>query len=249
MHIIALNRCWVIHWRWLLITLVAAGLLMALALWQLQRAAYKRDLSVRLEHLDLAGAVNSQQLQHLSIGDADGVRIAASAHWLAPYIWLLDNQMLHGKIGYDVIAPMQLDATGEVVLTNLGWVAAPLNRTTLPDIKLPKNFKLEGIVRTRMGGFSLGNNIESNSNWPMRIQRLAVDEFSAQIKTPLYMGVIYQLRNSSYLVHYQAVVMSPERHEAYALQWALLALAVLIIAAYASSTNAGVMSGGEHNVR
>ena len=33
--------------------------------------------------------------------------------------------------------------------------------------------------------------------------------------------------------HYQAVVMSPEKHQAYAVQWLLIAIACLVIAVFA----------------
>jgi len=234
MHIIALNRCWVIRWRWLAVSIIAVAFLVSLALWQLQRANYKAELLERLACLQSMGPLNALQLQDLAIAEADGVQIAAQARWRAPNVWVLDNQMLQGQIGYDVIVPMQLDATGDLILINLGWVAAPVDRTQLPALHIPEQLNIEGILRTRLGGFQIGNNTEPNAHWPVRIQRVDPVELSAQLQQPLYRGIIYQLQNTPYLVHYQPVIMPPERHRAYALQWGLLAIAVIIVALAAS---------------
>lgn len=234
MDIIALNRCWVIHLRWLLVTLMVVAALLGLAFWQLQRAAYKTELLQRFAQLQQSGAVNAQTIKNLTQELADGLQISASAHWLSPGIWLLDNQMLQGRIGYDVIVPMQLNTTGEIFLVNLGWVAAPMDRAQLPRVNVPTQFNLQGVLRVHPGGFRLGKNSEPNGRWPMRIQQIDIDELSAYLKQPLYSGIIYQLHNTPYVVHYKPVVMSPERHRAYALQWVLLAVAVIIIAFAAS---------------
>jgi surfeit locus 1 family protein len=235
MHIIALNRCWVIYWRWLLVTIVVVALLLGLAMWQWARAANKAQLLQRLEQLQQAGAVSARALTELTPAQADGLLIGAQAHWVAPVVWLLDNQMLQGKIGYDLIVPMQLDATGEIVLINLGWLAAPRERAQLPVPSVPARFTIQGVVRTHLGGFRLGKNTENNGRWPRRIQQIDLPDLSAQLKQSLYAGIIYQQQNSPYAVHYQPVVMLPERHRAYALQWALLAIAVLVIALAASA--------------
>lgn len=235
MHIIALNRSWVIYWRWLLVTIIAVVLLLALAMWQLMRAAEKTQLLERLEKLQQAGAVSAQTLEKLTTAEADGLPITTQGQWVEPAIWLLDNQMLHGKIGYDVIVPVRLNATEKIVLINLGWLAAPHDRAQLPEVNIPAQLSIQGIVRTRLGGFRLGENSEMKGQWPMRIQQVDVRELSESLKQSLYSGIIYQQQNTPYAVHYRPVVMPPERHRAYALQWALLALAALVIALVASA--------------
>jgi cytochrome oxidase assembly protein ShyY1 len=48
-------------------------------------------------------------------------------------------------------------------------------------------------------------------------------------------GLTYQEKNSPFLIHYRPVILPPERHKAYALQWFLLAVAVMVIALLASA--------------
>lgn len=237
MNIIAFNRRWVIYLRWLVVTLITFSLLMGLAFWQLQRAEYKTQLSERLALLQKAGTTNAEQLQNLKPESADGLHLTVPAHWLAPHVWLLDNQIVQGRVGYDVLAPFQLNTSDEIFLVNLGWVAAPLNRNQLPKINIPAQFTIKGILRTQFGGIRLGQNMEDSGRWPMRIQQIDINELNTHLKHSLYSGVIYQLQSSPYVVHYQTMVMSPDRHRAYALQWSLLALAVIIIALAASLKN------------
>ena len=48
-------------------------------------------------------------------------------------------------------------------------------------------------------------------------------------------GLIYQQQASPFHIHYRPVVLPPARHRAYALQWGLLALAVVAVALAASA--------------
>lgn len=239
MHIIALNRHWVIYWRWLALVLAAVAILVGLAIWQWQRAVYKTQF---LQKLGQAVQVNRQQLMAVSLLEADGLQLLEPAHWLSPLVWLLDNQMQQGRPGYDVIVPMQLDTASDIFLVNLGWTAAPLSRALLPSVTIPLRLGIQGMVRTHLGGMRLGKNSEDNGRWPMRIQQIDIAELSAHLSRTaysgvVYPGVVYQQQNSPFINHYKPVVVSPDRHRAYALQWGLLALAVVVVALASSLEN------------
>lgn len=211
------------------------SLLVALAMWQLQRATTKTRLQQHLLKLEQQGATPLENWQALSVEAADGIRVKHSGRWLAPYAWLLDNQVLNNRIGYDLIIPVQLYGSSRAVLVNLGWVAAPVDRAHLPTLAIPEHIQVTGIIRSHWGGLTLGQNVEDKNQWPMRIQKVDIVRLGAYLPLPLYPALIYQLQHSPFQIHYQAIVMSPERHRAYALQWALLALAVVIIALTASA--------------
>jgi surfeit locus 1 family protein len=234
MQIIAFNRCWVIRLHWLLITILSASFLFGLAVWQLHRAAEKAKLLQRLEQIQVDGFIGVEKILSMPPAMADGLNVKAKAQRLSPTMWLLDNQVVKGHVGYDVIVPVRFTGTTRLVLVNLGWVAAPISREQLPAIEIPAEFEVEGILRTHFGGIRLGQNVENKGQWPMRIQQLDLGALATLLKQPLYAGIIYQLQNSPYTAHYQAVVMPPERHKAYALQWFLLAIAVMAVALAAS---------------
>ncbi len=218
-----------IHKVWLLITLTVFAILIKLGHWQLQRAAEKTIKISQLEQLQQQGAINWQQLAVLSATEADGVLFSGTGLWLAPYIWLLDNQIVEGKVGYDVIVPVQHTAQSQPLLVNLGWIAAGSSRAELPEIKLPTQLQLDGLVRSKVGGFRLGPNTEKEG-WPQRIQQPELEQMAAQLPIQPAPFLLYQQGDSPFLPHYQAVVMPPEKHHGYAFQWFMLAVAVVAVA-------------------
>ncbi len=246
MTIIAFNRYWVVRWPWVLINLLVLALLLGLSFWQWQRAAEKTQTLARIANWQQQGAVDIARLTTINTTVRDGVQMDFIGRWLAPMVWLVDNKMVNGRIGYDVlIAVEDVSASGPVhgpsqekpaaLLVNLGWVAAPMQRDFLPAVDIPPELRVQGIFRTRITGVLLGTNIENKGVWPMRIQQVDLESLSVHLNRPLISGLTYQEKNSPFLIHYRPVILPPERHKAYALQWFLLAIAVIIISLLASA--------------
>ncbi|MEE2002213.1 SURF1 family protein [Alkalimonas sp. MEB108] len=223
-----------VHPVWFLITLTVFAVLIKLGWWQLSRASEKASQLQQLASWQAEGPLNWQQLRQLPLPDVDLVQFADEGRWLAPMVWLQDNKMVQGRIGYDVIIPVQFNRFEPPVLVNLGWVEAPPNRTELPELTIPEHLPIRGVVRTSFGSFRLGQNLEEGDNWPMRIQQVELDSVNPYLPEPALAAVIYQMEASPFLPHYQPVVMPPEKHRGYAIQWFLLAVAVLGVALAAS---------------
>lgn len=220
---------------WLVLTLTAFTILINLSWWQLSRAAEKTEYLQRLQQLAEDGALTPAQLQTMDAASFDGAPLAGEARWLAPYIWLLDNQIVNGIPGYDVIVPVQASGLAQPMLVNLGWLSGTPSRDILPVPDIPATFKLDGLIRADVSGLMLlGQNAEDTGNWPMRIQQVDYAELSALSNLKLYPALLYQLRASNYTPHYKAVVLPPQKHRGYALQWFLLAAAVVGVALAAS---------------
>lgn len=244
MTIIALNRYWVIRWPWVLVSLMMVFVLMILSFWQLSRATEKTQTLARIANWQQQGAVNIEKISLMDGNNIDGLQMDFSARWLSPMVWLLDNQVVDGRIGYDVIVAVEDTVAAKnivaaektpAILVNLGWVAAPAQRDLLPQVVIPHTLHVQGIFRTRTTGLLLGTNLEDAGVWPMRIQQLDVKSLAPYAHEPLHAGVIYQQQNSPFVLHYNPVILPAERHRAYALQWALLAIAVIVIAVAASA--------------
>ena len=217
------------QWLLVLFTLAAFLLLCKLSLWQWQRADEKQQLLQQQASWQQQGPVAWRELPLADPLQLDGVQLSGRAVWQQPAVWLLDNQLLDGKAGYDVVIPVLVDNSMPLVLVNLGWVAAPARRDQLPELGVPAEFELQGLLRTRLGGVLLGQNLENSGLWPQRMQQVVPQELGQLLAQPVYTGVVYQ-QQSSFRYHYQAVVLPPEKHRAYAVQWALLALVVLVVA-------------------
>lgn len=242
MTIIAFNHYWVIRWPWLLVNLLVVSILVTLSVWQWQRASQKTEILERLAYWQSQGALNVDGLKAVPPEEIDGIGLRFSARWLSPVVWLLDNRIYQGRVGYDVVVPVVADGLAQPLVVNLGWVPAPAVRTEMPVVNIPATLELNGILRARSKGLLLGQNIEQTDTWPQRIQQVAIDQLFANLPEALnrryegfYPGVVYQQASSPFVIHYRPVVIPPEKHRAYSLQWALLALAVVVIVLVASA--------------
>ena len=125
----------------------------------------------------------------------------------ALYVWLLDNQIVNGEVGYDVLIPVRAEGI-LTVAGQPGMVPAPSDRSQLPNPAIPAAMTLEGVLRMAPGGFLLGQNIEPGP-YPNRLQSIRVETLRQAIGAPLADAVLYQ-RRTPFLYHYQHNVMPPE---------------------------------------
>ncbi|WP_233079580.1 SURF1 family protein [Rheinheimera soli] len=221
------------HWLLALCTLAAFVLLIKLSYWQWQRAEYKQAQLDQLHSAQQQGPVRWTDVPAIPVEQLDGLELQGKAVWLKPAVWLLDNQLIQGKPGYDVVIPVLVSNQGPALLVNLGWIEAPMSRDQLPELDIPAEFEMAGLLRTELKGFRLGLNLEETGLWPQRMQQVEPAELSRVLGQELYPALLYQYQ-SPYLYHYKAVVMPPEKHRAYALQWLLLAVAVVVVAWFMS---------------
>ena len=216
-----------------LVLLVAVVILVRLGFWQLQRADEKEQLLAQqqmqpvLTGADLVYEKNIAKLNHS--------QIKTKGRILTDRVWLLDNQVHQGRVGYKVLAELELSQFNQFkVMVDWGWVPAERQRSQLPKIELSnKEVELSGLLKTEgFNQFILAETKESG--WPRRIQSLT------ELELPL--GVIYAetISNGTLPQTYKVVVMPPEKHKAYALQWFLLAIASVLVFWFASRR------GGKH---
>lgn len=261
MKINAFGHCWVPRWPWVLAVLAVAALPAGLSLWQWQRGEEKAATLARIAQWEREGPAGFARLVQLSaaaggvagaatrdMAAVDGLRLDFEARWIAPMVWLVDNRVVARQPGYDVVIAVEgvdeAGAAGRAALVDLGWVPAAGARDALPVPAVPQRLRVQGIFRSESGGLLLGTNIEDHGRWPMRIQRADPAQLAAWLPVPPVPGLIHQQQASPFHIHYRPVVLPPARHRGYALQWGLLALAVLGVALAASARRVPA-AGGE----
>ena len=142
---------------WLITCAAVAGMLVTASLgrWQLSRAAQKEALQSELDARSRLPAIDGRTLAAANTGPVEQ-QAAALVHravelqgrWLAQYTVYLDNRQMHGRPGFYVVTPLQLDGAegGAVVLVQRGWVARNFqNRAQLPPVATPQ----DELVRVR----------------------------------------------------------------------------------------------------
>ncbi|MBR9912616.1 MAG: SURF1 family protein [Gammaproteobacteria bacterium] len=222
------------NWKITLLGLLFLPLLAWLGFWQLERAAEKSAL--------LAAIAAQQALPPVQLdlragsGELSGYRrVRAVGTFLQERTWLVDNRVLQGRVGYEVIMPLQLESGG-VVLVNRGWVAAPPLRSELPTVATPAGrVIIEGRLQQPEGN-TLVRDLESSKAWPKRIQQLDVQAAGRQLQAALLPWVLQLGADDEHAlaVVWRDVNTSPDKHTGYAVQWFAMAVALLIALLFAN---------------
>ena len=112
-----------------------------------------------------------------------------------------------------------------------------IDRNVLPEITaITGQHVITGHVREIEIGIQLQAQDFVNPSWPLRVQQIELDKFSQLIGKKLLPFVVYLDKNEAigYKKNWQAVVMPPQKHRAYAFQWFSLAAAFLVLMIWAS---------------
>ncbi|WP_145924966.1 SURF1 family protein [Pseudoalteromonas luteoviolacea] len=205
-----------------------------LSYWQWQRAFEKQaQLAMLSEHRE-----NQRLLMNTNTELLQGAKTELVGQLVPDYWWLLDNQILNGQIGYDLIALFNADGVDEHFIINLGFVAAGADRSQLPIIELPLE-PIEVKAQFKIGewsGFTLAKYPNQSAHHRNVLQYLEWSFFSRELSVAVSPLLVIANRTvvTGVTPHYKAVVMSPDKHRAYALQWFLIGLSAGIIAFFAT---------------
>lgn len=220
--------------RELLSTLAAVAGVVATAYlgdWQLDRAAYKRELQQRL---DLA-ATQPPLLLPSSPVRTDEIayyRVAAEGEFRPELGVLLDNKVRDGVVGYEVVTPVRL-AGGMHVLVARGWVRAPPTRSELPVVRTPEGrVWVEGIALPPPTRYlELARDTVAGPVW----QNLHLDRYAREFRIAVQ-PIVLQQRNDlgdGLLRDWPRPDTGVNMHRAYALQWfamsGLIALLYIVL--------------------
>jgi surfeit locus 1 family protein len=153
-------------------------------------------------------------------------RVAVEGEFLPRYTIYLDNRTRRGKAGYEVITPLRLRSSSQV-LVNRGWVEAGNTREVLPEVRTPpgelriEGLELKNFPRILALGPSAGK---------VR-QDLDIAAYAAETGLKLEPRVIEQHSDTGdgLARDWPPKDAGAEKHEGYALQWySLAALAVVL---------------------
>ncbi len=217
-----------------IVVLCLLPLLIALGLWQLHRADEKKAL---LEQRSQRSHDQRLQLTADSHDDGDALRyreVRVAGTYDSRHQFLIDNQIMHGKVGYFVMTPLILQGGTRAVLVNRGWVALNRERANLPDIAFDGH---ETTVTGRINhfpgvGYKLPGAEIPTEGWPAVVQVVDREVLEKRLGYPLF-GFQIELdkdRENGYLRDWRTtIIMTPERHFAYALQWFGLAITLVIL--------------------
>jgi len=207
--------------------LAAIALTVALGNWQSRRAEEKLALG---RDLDAAAgrAVLALPSAPVDAHDYEFARISARGEYAEKRTVLLDNKVLRGVAGYQVLTPLKI-AGGDVhVLVNRGWVAAGARRDTPPQIRTPAGLQtVEGIaVVPGSHILELGAKTEEGIVW----QNLVLARYAKWSGLRLQPVVLQQTSEAAdgLVRAWERPDTGADKHRGYAFQWYALAATILI---------------------
>lgn len=239
---------------WLVFTVLVFSILIKLGFWQSARALEKEQRLAQIEKLSAQNPISLEQVLALSntsnsLEDINDYPVFIKAEFNNKQVFLLDNQVNKGRLGYRVY---QVAITNSyAVLVSLGWVQGSINRQELPKVAaLNGAQQFQGNIRLIEVGIVLQEQVFSDVSWPLRVQQIELDKISSLISRKLLPFVVYLDKNETlgFEKNWQPIVMPPEKHRAYAFQWFSLALAWLLLMLWAKF-GASISSNKSSNKR
>ncbi|MEH6452426.1 MAG: SURF1 family protein [Psychromonas sp.] len=231
------------------IVLVVVAVCIGLADWQWRRAHQKQQRLDDIQIMQDKGVLDWQNINLLPSGlNKTGLQLTMKGKLQPGQYWLLDNRTLNGQHGYDLLAVFTPEGSEQGLLVNFGWITQGGGRDFLPSIQLPsETFSIS--VQLKQGdlaGFYLDGAEYTGSGWPKLVQFIDLSQKAEQTGIELVNYMAYAVNSNNFAQpHYEPVVMPPEKHFAYALQWLLIALsaiAVFLFAMRSQSKNKKIIS-------
>lgn len=205
-------------------------------MWQLDRADQKRSYYEMMEKRQSEEAMNINRDQ-ATIHDKNsmlGRKLIATGHFDETIQLLLDNQVMKNQVGYFVFTPFNLAGQDAWFLVNRGWVPTGGDRSKLPGfIRTGNNVQISGTaMNVPVTGIRIGK-IKDEQMAPgvYRLQTMDIPHISKLIGVAL-MPYILRLDADSqygYARMWEKPVSGENVHLAYAFQWFLLAITLLLI--------------------
>lgn len=224
-----------LEWRITLATLVLLPILVNLGFWQLQRAEDKARLQSEWAERQSAAPVPLTVLADQAPEQwvYRGVRL--TGEFLIDRYLLLDNRVRQGRFGYEVVGLLALKQGG-VALVNRGWLPGDPARRELPVIDWPRGeVSLIGHLYRSPGEPYLLGKQDFFGRWPLVVQALQVGPLAERLRTE-FPGGLFPLEvrlkagePGALFVDWQIVNVSPEKHQAYAVQWFTMATFLVLL--------------------
>ena len=217
------------QWQLSLLFLLFLPLLLRLGYWQLERAEEKQQLlTVYQQQRNLPAqkfVVNSAE----KIANYQSVLI--EGEYDNQHYWLLDNKPRSGKVGYEIIMPLKVG--NQHILVNRGWVMASPLRNELPEVVTPKGKVLIKGYFYQASKNAIFVNTESDwlAEWPKRVLQLDSVTAERDLDSAVYPKTLRINSNSegAFITDWPVINTLPEKHQAYAVQWFAMSVALLLL--------------------
>ena len=221
------------NWKLTLSVFFVFPLLIRLSYWQVERAEEKKALSEEWKMQQEASAERFFPENEYT----DYQRVTLRGQFLTEKYWLKENQIFQGQIGYRVIMPFQLE-DGLLVVVDRGWVKGAPRRDYVPQIQTPPgNVALSGTLMLPSDSSLIQETEDRVNTWPHKILEVDLAAMTGQSGMSFYQKILRIDADdpAALVVYWRPINSSPAKHYGYAVQWGLMAIALVILYVFASS--------------
>jgi surfeit locus 1 family protein len=223
-----------LNWKLAIFSLTSLTLFIYLGIWQLDRESEKISLMQAVE-----ARVNQVPLTASALfasgTSVDGLPVVIEGHYSEQQPLLKDNVVLAGRVGFEVLALFIDEATDIVFLVNRGFVPMGKTRDVLPQIPPTSQDRLSLTAHVYVSTaleqqFSVGELIDGLQIVQSADPKLLQTALNATVYPHLLR--LDETTPSALPRYWPVTSMSPEKHRGYAVQWFLMAIAVIIAFGY-----------------
>lgn len=217
-----------------LLTACLLPLLISLGFWQLDRQQQKLQiLAIYQQRISAPPLSLEDEWRRLQGDDASYRRVQLKAQLKTRPMILLDNKIINGVVGYEVIQKAVLNDS-QSAWVNRGWVPAGRTRQDLPEpASPPESIDLQAHVYIPLGEqFILSNQpLSVSSETPIIAQQIDMAELQRLSQPQESFPYLLRLEEGSAAaleIQWPAINTRPEKHQAYAIQWFAMAVALMV---------------------
>lgn len=237
------------EWRTTLFVLVMVPALAALGFWQMSRGEEKAAIAAEFLHKQQQPPVQLDELVDTPASELAYRPVRLSGRFRPQQYFLLDNKMVQGRYGNEVLAVFEPADSDSLVLVNRGWIVADAARRSLPDVApVPGDVTIEGQIYVAPGRPYMLADKPLAEGWPKRVQAVQIDKLANALGVQADAIFPYPVRIASkatgaLYVDWPVVNMSPAKHYGYAVQWFAMSAVLAILYLLRSSNLADILRG------
>lgn len=219
------------NWKVTLFSVFFLILFINLGFWQLRRADYKVRLLAQQAQREHQPARTLARIP-ADPKRADELPVILEGSYDKDHTFLLDNRVLNGRVGFEVLVPFHDTSTNQYALVNRGFV--PMGRTRHDVPRVPP-LATNSTVATGSVHVTAEDGHPSHRGTSVLAPGMTIVEdaspalVSRLIHKPFYPHMIRLARSDPNALprYWPVTMMMPSRHRAYAVQWFLMAVAVV----------------------
>jgi surfeit locus 1 family protein len=202
----------------------------ALGTWQLHRFEYKKTLLTTYQQRLVSTPKTFLSLANQPPQSLQFQRIMAQGEFVNDLTMFVQNQVYKNQMGVEVLTPVRLPHSKNLLLIDRGWVPAGIGQTPpIETVQGPQ--QITGYIKLlNEYQFILGKNIFDTRQRPIVMQKIDMTELSQLTHQSFYPFILRMDAKEAhgFVRDWAVITLLPQRHLGYAVQWFLLALVTLI---------------------